>query len=264
MKPLDGSRKLTLSPTRIQAWLRCPRYYWFIYHRGYRRRPHGALSLGASVHRSLEMLHAGPERPTIEALLAHLETTWTAAGYSSPEEEREAFVAAQAMVRRYHEEAPPPGEAPVALMLERMLRTDRGHYILTGRVDRVDEWPDGSLDIVDYKSGRSEVTEEQVRADIGLMAYETMVRALYPDRAVRVAIHALRPNLRVTVARTPEEAGEAAALLDDLACLILADREFRGVAVADVCNGCDFERFCPDWTAVCRGVPGPRPPVPGS
>jgi len=188
----------------------------------------------------------------------------TAAGYSSPEEEREAFVAAQAMVRRYHEEAPPPGEAPVALMLERMLRTDRGHYILTGRVDRVDEWPDGSLDIVDYKSGRSEVTEEQVRADIGLMAYETMVRALYPDRAVRVAIHALRPNLRVTVARTPEEAGEAAALLDDLACLILADREFRGVAVADVCNGCDFERFCPDWTAVCRGVPGPRPPVPGS
>lgn len=262
MKRSSTPRKLTLSPTKIQAYLRCPRFYWFIYHRGYRRRPHGALSLGASVHRSLELIHTGPERPTIEALLKHLQTTWTAVGYATVEEELEAFAAAQAMVRRYHEEAPPVEEAPATLMLERMLRTDRGDYILTGRVDRVDEWPDGTLDIVDYKSGRSVVTEEQVRADIGLMAYETLVRALFPDRPVRVAIHALRPNLRVTVARTRDEASAAAGFLDDVARLILADIEFRGVAVEETCVGCDFERFCSDWLRVRPTVSSPQPPAP--
>jgi putative RecB family exonuclease len=246
-------RKLTLSPTKISAFLRCRRFYWFIYVRGYRRRPHGALSLGASVHRSLEMIHTGPERPSVEDLLTHFEATWTGAGFANADEERAAFESAKAMVQRYHEEAPPVEVAPATLLLEKMLRVDRGHYILNGRLDRLDEWPDGALDVVDYKSGRSEVTEEQVREDIGLMAYETMVRHLYPDREVRVAIHALKPNTRVTITRTDAEAASVAAFLDEVASTIIAETEFRGVASADVCSWCDFEDYCPDWR-------GARPP----
>jgi RecB family exonuclease len=244
---MAASNKLTLSPTKISAYLRCPRFYWFLYHKKYRRRPHGALSLGANLHRSLELVHVGPERPSLDDLLLHFQSTWSGAGFDTPEAEKAGFEAGQAMLERYLAEAPPPEEMPTTLLQEKMLRMDRGHYILTGRIDRLDEWPDGSLDIVDYKSGRSEVTEEQVRCDVGLMAYETLVRAAYPGRTVRIAIHALRPNLRATVVRTPAEAAGAAQVLDDVARAILAETLWTGVNVEERCVGCDFETYCPDW-----------------
>lgn len=183
----------------------------------------------------------------MDALLLHFQSTWTGAGFNSPDDERAGFQAGQAMLQQYLAEAPPPEEMPRTLLQEKMLRMDRGHYVLTGRIDRLDEWPDGSLDIVDYKSGRSGVTEEQVRSDVGLMAYETLIRALYPDRVVRIAIHALRPNLRATVARTPEEAAGAAEILDDVARAIAAETLWTGVNVEERCVGCDFETYCPDW-----------------
>lgn len=244
---MAASTKLTLSPTKISAYLRCPRFYWFLYHKKYRRRPHGALSLGANLHRSLELVHAGPERPSLDDLLLHFQSTWSGAGFATAQDERAGFEAGQAMLQQYLAEAPPPEEMPRTLLQEKMLRMDRGHYILTGRIDRLDEWPNGTLDIVDYKSGRSGVTEEQVRADVGLMAYETLVRAMYPDRVVRVAIHALRPNLRATVTRTPSEASGAAEILDDVARAIAAETLWTGVNVEECCVGCDFEAYCPDW-----------------
>lgn len=244
---MPAAKKLTLSPTKINAYLHCPRFYWYLYHKKYRRRPHGALSLGATLHRSLEIIHAGPERPSVEELIRHFQTTWSGAGFATPEDEQAQFAAGQAMLERYLAEAPPVEEHPATLLQEKMVRMDRGFYILTGRVDRVDEWPDGSLDIVDYKSGRSTVTEEQVLSDIGLMVYETIVRSLFPDRPVRVAIHALRPNLRVTIQRDQHQVAEVAAFLDETARLIEHDTLWSGVNTVECCTGCDFERFCPDW-----------------
>lgn len=243
---MAAPKKLTLSPTRLSDYMRCPRYYWFLYHRKFRRRPHGALSLGATLHRGLEMVHS-PRRPTLEELLSEYQRGWSGAGFATPEEEAEQFAAGREMLQKYLEETPPPEEAPATLLREKMLKMDRGFYVLRGRVDRVDEWSDGTLDIVDYKSGRREVTEEQVRSDVGLMVYEMLVRKIFPERPIRVAIHALRPNTRLTLQRTEEEAEAAAALIDDVAARIAAEAAFQGVARPDSCLGCDFERLCPDW-----------------
>lgn len=244
---MPRSAKLTLSPTKISAYLRCPRFYWFLYVKKYRRKPHGALSLGAALHRSMEMVHAGPELPSWEDLLEQYRQGWTGAGFATVEEERAAMAAGEAMLERYLAEAPPVAEAPRTLLREKMLRQDRGFYILTGRIDRLDEHPDGTLDIVDYKSGRDVVTEEQVRHDVGLMVYEMLVCHHFPGRAVRVAIHALRPNVRVTIERVPSEAAAVALLIDDVARAVANDTAFAGVNRADICVGCDFEAFCPDW-----------------
>ena len=249
-KQPKAPKKLTLSPTRLSDYMRCPRFYWFLYHKKYRRRPHGALSLGATLHRSLESAHA-PDRPSLEELLARFQSSWSGAGFASAEEERTQREAGAAMLQQYYEEAPPPEEAPETILREKMLKMDRGFYVLQGRIDRLDQWPDGTLDIVDYKSGRSGVTEEQVRGDVGLMVYETLVRHHFPLQPVRVAIHALRPNLRATVERTDEERAAVVEFLDGVARAIADEEAWRGVSNPDRCVGCDFERFCPDW----RGTP---------
>jgi RecB family exonuclease len=243
---MAAPKKLTLSPTRLSDYMRCPRFYWFLYHKKYRRRPHGALSLGATLHRGLELVHS-PVRPSLDELLAQYQQGWSGAGFATADEEAEQFEAGRAMLQRYFEDTPPPEETPATLLSEKMLKMDRGFYVLRGRLDRLDEWPDGTLDVVDYKSGRREVTEEQVRSDVGLMVYETLVRNLFPERTVRVAIHALRPNIRLTIERSGEEAAAVAALIDDVAHAIAAEAAWKGVNDPDLCSRCDFAAFCPDW-----------------
>jgi hypothetical protein len=73
------------------------------------------------------------------------------------------------------------------------------------------------------------------------------VRNLFPERAVRVAIHALRPNTRLTIERSGEEAAAVAALIDDVAHAIAAEAAWKGVNDPDLCSRCDFAAFCPDW-----------------
>lgn len=188
-----------------------------------------------------------PQRPSLDELLAEYQRGWSGAGFATPEEEAEQFAAGRAMLQKYLDEAPPPEQAPATLLREKMLKMDRGFYVLRGRLDRLDEWPDGTLEIVDYKSGRHEVTEQQVRSDVGLMVYEMLVRKIFPDRPIRIAIHALRPNIRLTVQRTADEASSAASIIDEVAARIAAEAAWHGVSIPDTCTGCDFERICPDW-----------------
>ncbi|NMC83490.1 MAG: PD-(D/E)XK nuclease family protein [Armatimonadetes bacterium] len=240
------STKLTLSPTKISAFLRCRRFYWFRYIQKYQTRPRAEFTFGAALHRSLDAFHGATERPTVETLQAQFREGWTTAGFKTPEEAQRALEAAQGILEKYHQEAPPPEAAPEILLREKMLRVDCGEYVLMGRVDRVDRHPDGTLEIIDYKSGRSRVTESQTRADIGLMVYEAMIRRLYPDSRVTVSIHALRPNQRATIARTDGEFAEVLTFIDDTAHAIAAETDWEGVCDKDLCEDCDFLRWCPD------------------
>jgi RecB family exonuclease len=59
-------------------------------------------------------------------------------------------------------------------------------------VDRVDEHHDGALEIVDYKSGRESVTEEDVAGSLALGVYQLLLKRKYPDRRVFATLVALR------------------------------------------------------------------------
>jgi RecB family exonuclease len=240
-------RKPSFSPTRFATYLRCPLSHRFAYLEGLRgrfSRPRPQTSLGASLHRVLDAYQreGGAEAMSEQDLLSRLESTWASAGYTSREQEQESLRQAREMVVSFR--APDEGRRATTLLTEKMLKVDRGPYLLTGRLDRVGELPGGELEILDYKSGRSTLTEEDVLGDLGLKVYETLVRAHYPGREVRVSIHALRASLKVTVRRSEEESAQVARWLDDLAAEILAD-ETHEPRVLEACADCDFLRICP-------------------
>lgn len=201
-----------------------------------------------------------PNRPSVEQLLARYESRWSDAGFVSAEEAHEHRRLGAQMLHEYVARQPPEGERPETLLRERMLKMDRGFYLLRGRLDRLDQWPDGTLEIVDYKSGRSHVTEEDVRGEIGLMVYEMLVRAHYPLHPVRITLHALRPDVRVSLERTEEERREAAAFIDRVARAIADETEWRGRPSESLCGACDFARFCPDRYTAPRETPEERGP----
>jgi len=250
--------KPTLSPSKFVTYLACPvMYRWsFVDPRGrWYRTAKPYFSFGATLHKVLQRFHeqGGVGEVPKETLLADYEESWIEAGYDSPEESaRRLEMGRELLVAYYEKQAAAPTLAK-PVYVERMLRFDLGPFLLQGRVDRVDEHPDGALEVVDYKSGRDSVTEEDVRNDLAMCAYQLLLRRLHPERSVRATIHALRANQSATVGLTDEELAQFEESLRLLGEEIL-ETDFAALkpAFKAVCLGCDFVPLCkrdPEYAA---------------
>ncbi|MCS7066562.1 MAG: PD-(D/E)XK nuclease family protein [Fimbriimonadales bacterium] len=243
-------RKPTLSPTRIQTYLTCRvKYYWAYLSplgRQY-RRPNPVLAMGANLHRVLQLFHhlGGAATLSREQVAHALETLWSAEGFETPEQSEAHKQLGHTLIGNYYErEATQPSPART-LFTEKMLRMDRGDYVLVGRLDRVDEHPDGTLEIIDYKSQRAVVTEAQVANDFALYCYALLLQHYYPDRPLLISIYALRAGEKATVALTHDQLQEFAQLLDDLAQQILhTDFEQLQPEPIPHCEVCEYLPLC--------------------
>lgn len=239
-------RKLVLSPTRIRAWLECPLQYKFTYidrlsRFYYRANPFDAF--GSTMHRTLQMFHeaGGPSTVSAESLLQTLESCWTGAGYDSAEDEQRHLEAAREIVCSYREQCQSSGAQVV--MIEKQIRHHYAEFVLMGRLDRLDEHPDGTLEVIDYKSGLMEVTPEDVHDSLAMLCYSLLVSRRYPDRPVKATIVGLAGGCFAT---TRFSGDELDAFEDDarqVARQMLGREEFFP-NYGPHCEGCIYSRKC--------------------
>jgi len=252
------ARKFVISPTKLRTFRLCEAKYRLeyidkigkFYHRA--RAGH---AFGHSLHRALDAFHnaGGAETVTAEALTASLETVWVRAGYKDTEQELAYQEEAVRILQEYHavhveqvqrtEDAPPP---PQLLFTEKTLRMDLSPEVaLSGRIDRVDEYHDGSLEIVDYKSGIESVTEEDVAKSLAMSIYQLLLKHKMPERRVFATLVALRTGQRASWELSAEQGKELAS-----ECLETAEtlRNRNWEVVLPVqnnhCPYCDFLPYC--------------------
>ena len=65
------------------------------------------------------------------------------------------------------------------MWFERGFSFKLGPHLVRGRVDRVDELPDGSFELIDYKTGRPK-SEDDLRDDVQLSLYQLAARESWP------------------------------------------------------------------------------------
>lgn len=250
MPEWGSMRKPSLSPSKITTYLACPvKYRWtYVDARGrFYLRAKSVYSFGTTLHRVLERFHDSNDAgvTTTEQAVAALEEGWIEAGYSSHQEMQEALGEGKAIVEAYMEEVRLAPTTAKTLYVEKALTLDMGAWNLIGRVDRVDEHEDGTLEVVDYKTGRNEVTEDDVRHDLSMACYQLMLRAMHPDRPVIASIVALRSGQKATASLTDEEAAEFRHDLDFIGTEIL-NREYDMITPTKkgLCEHCDFIPLC--------------------
>lgn len=246
-------RKPTISPSKLTTYLACPVKYRWTYADVHGRarwllRARAEFSFGCSLHKALERLHDSGDTgvQTTAQALAALEENWIDAGYQSAQQMQEALGEGHYLLERALAEeltAPPPNGR--TLMVERSLRKDMGDFDLVGRPDRVDELPDGSLEIVDYKSGRRQCTAEDVAHECALGCYALLLRELYPGRPIYASIIALREGVRATHAYSSAELDELEEAVRTTGIELL-NRELEMVVprAKPLCANCDFLRLC--------------------
>ncbi len=263
----DGmpTRLFSCTPTRLTTWLDCPRRYRMQYvdrPTPAKGPPWAHNSLGSSVHNALRSWWAdlAPATRTSAAAGDLLEAGWLTDGYRDDAQSAAWRARARAMVERYVATLDPTDEPRG---VERTVATRTERLAVSGRVDRIDErrTADGrtELVIVDYKTGRRPLTEDDARGSLALAVYVLAARRTLRADCRRVELHhlpsgtvaawehteaALDRHLRRAEAIAAEAvAAEAGAVRGEQ-----LDELFPARPGA-MCGWCDFRRSCPQGQA---------------
>lgn len=209
-------------------------------------RAHAGYSFGSTLHRVLEAFHREGGTYSADEVISHVEEKWVGAGYESEEQEEEYRSAGMEMMQAYHAAAAERGERGVeTLFTEKTIKTDMGPFILTGRVDRIDRHPDGTLEVVDYKSGRLETTPEEVADDLAMNIYQLILRRMYSGTRVMATIYCLRSGVHASADLSDADAERFGTDILAIGEEILS-RDFESVRPAQIgaCEYCDFLPRC--------------------
>jgi putative RecB family exonuclease len=240
----------SLSPSKITTYLACPtKYRWtYVDPRGrIYLRSKSYFSFGTSLHRVLQRFHDSGDTgvTTLAEATAALEESWIDAGYANAEEMTQALAEGKEIISSYVEQVQKAPVTAKTLYIEKTLKAPLDDFILIGRLDRVDEWEDGTLEILDYKTGRSGVTNEEAAQDLALSVYQLLVKKHHPDRPVCASIIAVRSGEKGTFSLSDSDLAELETDLKSI-CSEILNRDYENLSpkVKSLCPSCDFLKLC--------------------
>ncbi len=165
-----------LSYSQIETFRVCPLHYKLRYIYKVPTPPSASQSFGISIHNALKDFYISikeDKKASKELLLGLLESNWIREGFSSKSHERKFFEQAKKYLSEYFEKEYGKDIIPVLLEQPFTIPLELGTRPLKigGKIDRVDELPNGGLEIIDYKTGANVPTQKQVDHDLQLTFY---------------------------------------------------------------------------------------------
>jgi RecB family exonuclease len=244
-------RLYACTPTRLSAWLDCPRRYRMSYldrpppPKG---PPWAHNSLGASIHNALAGWWRLPlARRTVAAAGALVDRGWIDEGFADEPQSVRQRERAIAMVEGYVAGLDPADEP---LGVERTVATRTDKIAVSGRIDRLDARPE--LVVVDYKTGRHLLTADDTRSSLALALYALAAgRVLRRPTGEILAWSHTDESLARHLGRAEDIAEECAAADEQMRDGLPADRydEVFPPRTGPSCGWCDYRRHCPEGSA---------------
>jgi RecB family exonuclease len=239
--------KIPLSGGKVDLYLTCPKKFHYTYVRKIRKggAPGAHLSFDQSLHAALRDFYRdkSPGEPfKIEKLAQFLIKNWDSRGYKSPEEELEFKNLATTAMKNYFEKycQTPPRHIEVDYFFK--VDLFGGEY--SGKIDRVDKLADGTLELIDYKSGKvpaGGVYELEQNLNVQLLFHAA--DRIWPSKVRKISFIYLKENETLTVMRNANEMAMAQKRYLDI-CEQIYQGKFDPVR-SSACTYCDFQEMCP-------------------
>ena len=247
-------RGLMLSASDIDTYRLCPLKYKFARVFRIPQEPTIHQRFGIVLHQVLERFHQqkGDHRSSprtgrlthdgsLDALMELFHASWRRSGFGDSDDELQFRERAVAALESYwHGDRESDSEA---VWFERSFAFKIGPHLLRGRVDRVDRHPDGTYELIDYKTGRAK-TEEELREDVQLSVYQMGARESWGLETSAQSYLYVLTGERVPVEHSEEELERVRATVTEIAAGILKQR-FEPTPSPDVCRFCDYRIICP-------------------
>jgi DNA helicase-2/ATP-dependent DNA helicase PcrA len=233
-------RGLMLSASDIETYRTCPLKYKFARVFRIPQEPTIHQRFGIALHQVLERFHAEGGGP-LSRLMELFEISWRRSGFGSSDDEQQFRERAALALERYWRLDRESDSEPV--WFERSFSFKLGPHLLRGRVDRVDRHPDGTYELIDYKTGKSK-TEEELREDVQLSLYQMGAKESWRLQTSAQSYFYVLTGERVPVTHSEDELDRVRATVSEIAGGILK-QHFEPTPAPEICSFCDYRIICP-------------------
>ena len=242
-----------LSATAVETYERCPLQFKFEREWRLARQVHAALQYGAAMHRVLRTYYDSARlgRARTDGELLQLFRDDLAAAGIQDEYQRDLYVKQGLQQLQDFLAGTRSAPAPEVLHTEEWFEVQIAGTKVAGRIDRMDRAPDGSVRIVDYKTGKAR-SQEDADDSLQLSIYAMAAHENWGYAVGELVFQNLEGNVTVVSKRTEFQLREARERVLTAA---------RGIAQGNFeakldfhCNFCAFRGLCP---AREKRVPAP-------
>ena len=233
-------RGLMLSASDIDTYRICPLKYKFARVFRIPQEPTIHQRFGIVVHQVLERFHS-QGGGSLEHLMELFEASWRRSGFGDSDDEQQFRERAVEALERYWVSDRQADAEPV--WFERSFAFRLGPHLLRGRVDRVDRHPDGSYELIDYKTGKAKSADD-LREDVQLSLYQMGARESWRLETSAQSYFYVLTGDKVPVEHSEEELDRVRNTVAEIAGGI-SKQEFDPTPSAEICSFCDYRIICP-------------------
>jgi DNA helicase-2/ATP-dependent DNA helicase PcrA len=243
--PRRGDGALSLSASDLDLYLTCPLKYKFRRVFGIPEEPTINQRFGILIHSVLERFHKdsgeGETANGLAELMDLFESGWRRSGFGSSDDELQFRDRAREAMRLYWERERESEGEPV--WLERKFDIRIGEHQVRGRVDRVDRLPDGSYELIDYKTGERK-SEAQLENDLQLALYRLAAREAWGLEAGTGSYYYVLDADKVAAPVRADDAERVERTVLEVGEGVLG-QDFEPRPSPTTCGWCDYRLICP-------------------
>ncbi len=241
-----------LSYSQIEAFGLCPLHYKLRHILGIVPAPSPALSFGISIHATLKEFYQRKQQKqtvTKQLLLALLDKNWVREGYSSKSYEQEMHKRGFRYLEEYFTKVFDPKVTP--LLLEQQftipIRAAGRTLKIGGKIDRVDEFAGGRIEIIDYKTGRMPSRREMdtsLQLSIYAMAAIDIPTPPFQKKPEEIvlSLYYFDVQQKISTTRSAEQLeAEKEKIVNVAAAIEASDFHCSG---NQLCTTCEYKMFC--------------------
>lgn len=247
--------------TQINDFWKCPMRYKYRYLLHLPLKGNHHLSFGNTIHASLEkfltdyrdslnrtqldLFEGGnkPKLPNLDDLLKLYEHFWVDQWYRDKKQKEGFRERGKQILKSFYEEFKKEPIAPK--YLEKSFRLKLGDFDFTGKIDRADLLPDGTLRIIDYKTGESKLDKSK-EDRYQLLIYQWAAEECFKEKVSSMSYWYLYDNtFSESTVGSPEEIDDLRGVLLEAANQIRAaviNNNFKDLD-SQVRHECEFEDF---------------------